>query len=105
MEDTPVPVVPMALRGLWGSFFSRSYEGKAMRRWRGVFSRIALVVGAAGAAGARDARGAARARCWRCAAMRARVRSRDDAARIRLRRRIAAGRVLNSTQNFHRGIR
>ncbi len=44
VQDTPVPVVPMALRGLWGSFFSRSYEGKAMRRWRGVFSRIAIVV-------------------------------------------------------------
>ncbi len=44
VKDTPVPVVPMALRGLWGSFFSRSYEGKAMRRWRGVFSRIAIVV-------------------------------------------------------------
>jgi len=38
-----VPVVPLALRGLWGSFFSRSHGGKAMRRWRGVFSRIALV--------------------------------------------------------------
>ncbi len=44
VKDTPVPVVPMALRGLWGSFFSRSYEGKAMRRWRGIFSRIAIVV-------------------------------------------------------------
>ena len=44
VKDTPVPVVPMALRGLWGSFFSRSYEGRAMRRWRGVFSRISLVV-------------------------------------------------------------
>jgi len=44
VKDTPVPVVPMALRGLWGSFFSRSYEGKAMRRWRGVFSRIGIVV-------------------------------------------------------------
>jgi 1-acyl-sn-glycerol-3-phosphate acyltransferase len=44
LKDTPVPVVPMALRGLWGSFFSRSYEGKAMRRWRGMFSRIAVVV-------------------------------------------------------------
>ena len=33
----------MALRGLWGSFFSRSADGKAMRRWRGMFSRIALV--------------------------------------------------------------
>ena len=46
VTETPVPVVPMALRGLWGSFFSRSYEGKAMRRWRGMFSRIALAVGA-----------------------------------------------------------
>jgi 1-acyl-sn-glycerol-3-phosphate acyltransferase len=42
---TPVPVIPMALSGLWGSFFSRSHEGRAMRRVRGVFSRIALVVG------------------------------------------------------------
>ncbi len=44
VNDTPVPVVPMALRGLWGSFFSRSFEGKAMRRWRGIFSRIGIVV-------------------------------------------------------------
>jgi 1-acyl-sn-glycerol-3-phosphate acyltransferase len=43
IATTPVPVVPLALRGLWGSFFSRSYEGKAMRRLRGIFSRIALV--------------------------------------------------------------
>ncbi len=43
IATTPVPVVPMALSGLWGSFFSRSFEGKAMRRLRGVFSRIALV--------------------------------------------------------------
>jgi 1-acyl-sn-glycerol-3-phosphate acyltransferase len=45
LAATPVPVVPMALRGLWGSFFSRSYEGRAMRRLRGIYSRIALVVG------------------------------------------------------------
>jgi 1-acyl-sn-glycerol-3-phosphate acyltransferase len=45
LEQCPAPVVPMALRGLWGSFFSRSHEGKAMRRWRGLFSRIALVAG------------------------------------------------------------
>jgi len=44
VEKTPVPVVPMALRGLWGSFFTRSHGGKAMRRWRGLFLRIALVV-------------------------------------------------------------
>ncbi len=45
VAETPVPVVPMALSGLWGSFFSRSHNGKAMRRWRGFFSRIALRVG------------------------------------------------------------
>jgi 1-acyl-sn-glycerol-3-phosphate acyltransferase len=43
VEATPVPVVPLALRGLWGSFFSRSHEERTMRRLRGVFSRIALV--------------------------------------------------------------
>src|SRR6185295_12849031 len=43
IAETPVPVVPMALAGLWGSFFSRSSNGKAMRRWRGIHSRIALV--------------------------------------------------------------
>jgi 1-acyl-sn-glycerol-3-phosphate acyltransferase len=45
IETVPCPVVPLALRGLWGSFFSRSSEGRAMRRLRGIFSRIALVVG------------------------------------------------------------
>ena len=29
LETTPVPVVPIALRGLWGSFFSRK-DGAAM---------------------------------------------------------------------------
>lgn len=46
LERTPAPVVPMALRGLWGSFFSRSANGKAMRRLRGIFSRITLAAGA-----------------------------------------------------------
>src|SRR4029077_1440005 len=46
LEQAPVPVIPMALRGLWGSFFSRSSHGKAMRRLRGLFSKIALVAGA-----------------------------------------------------------
>jgi len=43
---TAVPVVPMALRGLWGSFFSR-VEGSAMKHpfRRGVLSRIELVAG------------------------------------------------------------
>jgi 1-acyl-sn-glycerol-3-phosphate acyltransferase len=44
IEATPVPVVPMALSGLWGSFFSRSTNGKAMRSLRGVYSRIAFIV-------------------------------------------------------------
>jgi 1-acyl-sn-glycerol-3-phosphate acyltransferase len=42
---TPVPVIPMALRGLWGSFFSRD-GGPAMRRpFRRVWSRIEVVAG------------------------------------------------------------
>jgi len=51
VKETPVPVVPMALRGLWGSFFSRK-DGAAMTRpfRRGLFSSIELVVGAAIAA-------------------------------------------------------
>jgi len=46
LATTPVPVIPFALSGLWGSFFSRTYKGKAMRRVRGIFSRIALRAGA-----------------------------------------------------------
>jgi 1-acyl-sn-glycerol-3-phosphate acyltransferase len=47
LQETPVPVVPMALQGLWGSFFSRM-DGAAMSRpfRRGVFNRIGLAVGA-----------------------------------------------------------
>jgi len=43
---TPVPVVPLALRGLWGSFFSRK-GGRAMSRpyCRAPFQRIAIAVG------------------------------------------------------------
>ncbi len=46
LKRDPVPVVPLALRGLWGSFFSRKY-GNAMNRLapRGLFSRIDLVAG------------------------------------------------------------
>ena len=45
VAETRVPVVPLALQGLWGSFFSRCCEGRAMRNLRGLFSRIALVAG------------------------------------------------------------
>ena len=43
IERTPVPVVPLALKGLWGSFFSRR-GGAAMTKpfRRGLFSRIGL---------------------------------------------------------------
>jgi 1-acyl-sn-glycerol-3-phosphate acyltransferase len=47
LADTPVAVVPMALRGLWGSLFSRR-DGGAKRRWRlrrGLFPTIGLAVG------------------------------------------------------------
>ena len=45
LERSPVPVVPMALKGLFGSYFSR-HGGAAMTKpfRRGVFSRIALEV-------------------------------------------------------------
>lgn len=47
LAANPVPVVPMALSGLWGSFFSR-IDGAAMQTpfRRGVFSDIALRAGA-----------------------------------------------------------
>ncbi len=47
LETNPVPVVPLALRNLWGSFFSRA-GGKAMSRpfRRGFFNRVDLVAGA-----------------------------------------------------------
>jgi 1-acyl-sn-glycerol-3-phosphate acyltransferase len=50
VERNPVPVIPMALRGLWGSFFSR-FGGAAFSRpidarlRRGLRSRVELVVG------------------------------------------------------------
>jgi 1-acyl-sn-glycerol-3-phosphate acyltransferase len=43
LATTPVPVVPMALRGLWGSAFSRA-RGGALATWRGLFARVALIV-------------------------------------------------------------
>ncbi|HET7525694.1 MAG TPA: MFS transporter [Burkholderiaceae bacterium] len=49
LERRPVPVVPVALQNLWGSFFSRVEGGSAMVRpfRRGLFSRVGLVAGAA----------------------------------------------------------
>ncbi len=49
LERQPVPVIPMALTDLWGSFFSRVEQGGAMVRpfRRGMFNRVGLNVGAA----------------------------------------------------------
>jgi 1-acyl-sn-glycerol-3-phosphate acyltransferase len=46
LESDPVPVIPVALQGLWGSFFSRK-GGPAMSKpfRRGLFSRIGISVG------------------------------------------------------------
>jgi 1-acyl-sn-glycerol-3-phosphate acyltransferase len=45
LERRPVPVVPVALQNLWGSYFSRIERGTAMVRpfRRGWFSRVGLV--------------------------------------------------------------
>ncbi|MBB2932324.1 MFS transporter [Paraburkholderia silvatlantica] len=46
LRRTPVPVVPMALRGLWGSAFSRfAASGQEHPRRRGLTSRLTLAVG------------------------------------------------------------
>ena len=46
LDRRPVPVVPMALRGLWGSWFSRK-GGGALRKWpRRLRARVELVAGA-----------------------------------------------------------
>ena len=44
IEQTPVPVIPMALQGLWGSFFSRDPAKGFFRR---LWSRVTLVAGTA----------------------------------------------------------
>ncbi len=48
IESHPVPVVPLALQNLWGSYFSRA-GGAAMSKpfRRGLFSRVGLVAGSA----------------------------------------------------------
>ena len=51
LEETPVPVIPLALQGLWGSFFSRDpAKGLFQRLW----SRVTLVAGEALAPAAAD---------------------------------------------------
>lgn len=49
LERRPVPVVPVALQNLWGSYFSRVENGTAMVRpfRRGLWSPVGLVAGEA----------------------------------------------------------
>ena len=51
-DGIEVPVIPMALTNMWGSFFSRAEQGSAMVRpfRRGMFNRVGLNAGAALAA-------------------------------------------------------
>ena len=43
LQETPVPVVPMALRGLWGSFFS--HEGGIFHNPKRFWSRVEIIAG------------------------------------------------------------
>jgi 1-acyl-sn-glycerol-3-phosphate acyltransferase len=43
LEQTQVPVIPLALQGLWGSFFSRDPNKGVFRR---LWSRVTVVAGA-----------------------------------------------------------
>lgn len=47
LQANPVPVIPIGLSNLWGSFFSRIEQGRAMVRpfRRGSFSRVTLRAG------------------------------------------------------------
>ncbi|MDP5136526.1 MFS transporter [Rheinheimera baltica] len=54
LAETPVPVVPMALQGLWGSFFS--HHGSGAFKFKGrLWSKVGLVANAAIAAEAANA--------------------------------------------------
>jgi 1-acyl-sn-glycerol-3-phosphate acyltransferase len=52
MQQRPVPVVPVALSGLWGSAFSRRYRGLGRFLPRRLWARIDVAVGAPVAAAA-----------------------------------------------------
>ena len=45
LQETPVPVIPMALRGLWGSFFSHKDRPALSQMPKRFWSKIELVVG------------------------------------------------------------
>ena len=54
LKETPVPVVPLALSGLWDSMFSRKYP-QVWKRWpRRFWAKISLAAGPPIAAAAAD---------------------------------------------------
>lgn len=47
VERTPVPVIPIALKGMWGTFFSRKAGAPRSTRPRRLWSKVAIVSGSA----------------------------------------------------------
>ncbi|MBR9875297.1 MAG: MFS transporter [Vibrionaceae bacterium] len=45
LQRTPVPVIPMALKGLWGSFFSHKGGHALTKRPRRFWSKIEVIIG------------------------------------------------------------
>lgn len=45
VQVSPVPVIPVALNGLWGSFFSRKYGRPMSKPFQRFWSRISVVIG------------------------------------------------------------
>lgn len=56
LDESPVPVIPMALRGLWGSFFSRKHGAAMSSMPRRFWSKIQLRCGAAMSAASANAK-------------------------------------------------
>ncbi|MEJ2681749.1 MAG: MFS transporter [Gammaproteobacteria bacterium] len=46
VNTNPTPVVPLALRGLWGSYFSRQQQGVILKWPKKLFARVDLIAGA-----------------------------------------------------------
>jgi 1-acyl-sn-glycerol-3-phosphate acyltransferase len=45
IANRPVPVVPVALQNLWGSWFSRSTAGRIRKFPRRLFAKVPVVIG------------------------------------------------------------
>ena len=45
VHDTQVPVIPIAIRGMWGSYFSRRWGRPMSRPFRRVWSRVPVEIG------------------------------------------------------------